>query len=199
MRSGRYLEQLDQSIWIARILQVITLVMAIAILLLAKQRTIIHVAPPTIEREYWIGPTNASREYIEQMAAFYATTVLTVNPDNALFAARAFLQQLTPDARGRLEATLMGEATYIKNHGLTQAFYPKAMDFLSARKLRITGTTIQWIAGKVVTQRNVSYTMTLEVNNYGVKIADFERIQQDGTHPSITSVETDSDTPDATP
>lgn len=193
MRLKRYLETLDNHAWMARLLQLVALAMAIVILVLSRRQTVIHVVPPKVDREYWVSATNASRDYIEQMAAFYITNILTLNPDNATFVARTFLSYLTPEARGRLEAALMGEAAYIKTRGLTQAFYPRSIDFHSSKRLSITGTLVQWVGGKVVTQRNATYNLTLEPTNYAIAIADFERVSDDRKTPSTAQPDPDGE------
>ncbi len=177
MRLARYLEKLDQAVWLARILQCTTLALAVAVLVLARQQTILHIAPPAIQRDYRIGPTTASKEYLEQMAVFLATSVLTVNPDNAEYTARAFLQHLTPEARGELEAALLGEASYLKKRAITQAFYPRTVDFFSPTQLRVTGTLVQWAGGKTITQRDAAYAMALEVKAYAVRLRSFALYQ----------------------
>lgn len=181
MLTGKYLERLDQTIWLARVLQVLTLLLTIAVLVLARQKTILHVVPPNLQQEYRIGPNSASREYLSQMASFLTTTALTVNRDNAEYAAHAFLQYLSPEARGRMNTTLLAEAQYIKRTGLTQAFYPKTIDFYSPQRLRITGTLMQWLGGKVITEHDISYILTLEVKNYAVTITDFAPTQDKST------------------
>lgn len=173
MRAAKYLERLDQAVWLNRILQLILLLLALGVLVMARHRTIVHIVPSQIQHEYRIGPTSASKEYLSQMASTFTTTALTVNSDNAEYAARAFLTNLTPEARGRIETTLLAEASYIKKTGLTQAFYPKTIDFYSPERLRITGTLMQWLGGKVIAQHDISYALTLEVKNYAVKISDF--------------------------
>ncbi len=173
MRTGKYLERLDQAVWLSRALQLLTLLLTIVVLILARQKTILHIVPAQVQHEYRIGPNTASREYLSQMASFLTTTALTVNRDNAEYAARAFLQHFSPEARGRIDTTLLAEAQYIKKTGLTQAFYPKAIDFYSPQRLRVTGTLIQWLGGKIITEHDISYTLTLEVHNYAVIISDF--------------------------
>jgi len=173
MRTTKYFERLDQAIWVSRALQLLTLTLSVAILVLARQKTILHIVPPNLQQEYRISPNTASREYLSQMASFYTTTALTVNRDNAEWAAHAFLQYLSPEARGRMNTTLLAEAQYIKRTGLTQAFYPKTIDFFSPQRLRVTGTLMQWLGGKVITEHDVSYALTLEVKNYAVTITDF--------------------------
>jgi hypothetical protein len=122
------------------------------------------------------------------MAVFFTTNLLTVNPDNAAFVTKAFVVHLTPEARARLETALLGEAAYIKTRGLTQAFYPKSITFHSSKRLSVTGTLVQWIAGKTVAQRNTTYDLTVETSNYGLTIADFERVQDDARHRPVDSV-----------
>ncbi len=183
MRVGAYLERLDQAVWLARVLQVLSLALAIAVLVLSRQSTIVHVAPPQFQQAYQIGPTYASREYLEQMTTFLVTNALTVNPESAEHQMRSFLGFLTPVARGRLESVLMGDAQYIKKNNLTQAFYPRTLDFYSPTKLRVTGTLMQWLAGKVVTERDAAYTITVEVKDYALRVKDFSYVPDDSADP----------------
>lgn len=179
MRAARYLERLDQATWLMRTLQLLTLLLTVAVLVLARQRTIVHVVPAALQHDYRVGPTSASKEYLTQMASFLTTSALTVNRDNAEFAVHAFLQQFSPEARGRLETTLLAEAKYIKERGLTQAFYPTVVDFFSPTRVRVTGTLVQWLGGKAVTNRNLSYTLGLEVKDYATIVTDFEAQETD--------------------
>ena len=103
MRVGPYLEKLDQALWLTRILQLTVLLLAVLALLLARQSTILHVAPPDFQREYTVRNTSASRDYIEQMSIFLLVNGLTVNPDSAIYSTKSFLRWLTPEARGKLE------------------------------------------------------------------------------------------------
>lgn len=173
MFAGKYLERLDQAVWISRISQILILLLTIAVLFVARQKTILHIVPPTIQQDYRIGPTNASREYLSQMASFLTTSALTVNRDNADYAVKAFVHYLTPEARATIETTLLAEANVIKKNALTQAFYPKVIDFYSPQRLKITGTLIQWLGGKLVTEQEVAYNLTLEVKNYAIVISEF--------------------------
>ena len=181
MRVGPYLEKLDQALWISRILQITILAMTLVILVLARQRTIVHVAPPDFRTAYDIGPSSASRDYIEQMAAFLVVNALTVSPESADFAAKSFLRFLTPEARGKLETVLLGDAQWIKKNQMSQAFYPRIIDHEGPGKLRITGTLVQWTAGKVVHTKDAAYQLTVAVRNYSLQIKDFTYVADEGT------------------
>jgi type IV conjugative transfer system protein TraE len=173
MRVTRYLERLDQLAWLNRLLQLLTLALAVAVLLLARRSTIVHIVPPEVTQEYRVGPRTASREYLSQMASSLTTLALTVSPDNAEYAARNFLRHLSPEARGHLEPVLLADAGYVRRSSLTQAFYPKTVDFFSPTRVRVTGTLVQWLGGKVIKQRDVAYNLSMEVRNYAVTITDF--------------------------
>jgi type IV conjugative transfer system protein TraE len=179
MRLGPYVEKLDQALWLVRVLTIIILAMTIGTLLLARKSTIVHVVPAQIAQPYDVGPTTASREYVQQMSAFLVTSALTVSPESADFAARALLRFLTPEARGRLETAFLGDAAFIKRNNLTQAFYPRTVDFFSPQRLRVTGSLIQWVGGKTVTERDAAYNLTIEVKNYGLVITDFAYVAED--------------------
>ncbi len=177
MRVGPYLERLDQALWLSRILQLTLLAMTIAILALARQSTIVHVAPPDFRAAYDIGPSTASRDYIEQMASFLIVNALTVSPDSAAYAARAFLRFLTPEARGKLEAAVLGDAEWIRRHGVSQAFYPRSIDFRGPTTLRVSGTLVQWTAGRLTASRDVAVDLQVLVADYHLKIKDMRYVE----------------------
>lgn len=191
MRVGPYIEKLDQALWISRILQLTILAMTITILVLARQSTIVHVAPPDFRTAYDIGPSSASRDYIEQMTAFLVVNALTVNPESADFAAKSFLRFLTPEARGKLETAILGDAQWIKKNQMSQAFYPRVIDHYGPGKLRLTGTLVQWTAGKVVQTKDAAYQITVAIRNYTLQIKDFTYVADEGTrapHPAAAPV-----------
>lgn len=187
MRVGPYIEKLDQTLWVSRILQVSILAMTIVILVLARQHTIVHVAPPDFRRAYDIGPSTASRDYIEQMTSFLVVNALTVNPESAEFSAKSFLRFLTPEARGKLETAILGDAEWIKKNAVAQAFYPRIIDFYGPTKLRLTGTLVQWTAGRLVTSRDVSIDLQITIANYTLLIKDFAYVTDDSTRATHTS------------
>jgi len=182
MRVGPYLEKLDQALWLTRILQLTVLLLAVLALLLARQSTILHIAPPDFQREYTVRKTSASRDYIEQMAIFLLVNGLTVNPDSAIYSTKSFLRWLTPEARGKLETALLGDAEWIKSNQVSQAFYPRACDFFGPLKLRVTGTLLQWTGGRLITSRDVAIDLRVAIDHYTLKIEDMAYVDTDRTH-----------------
>ena len=173
MRVGAYIEKLDHYLWLSRVLSLLSLVLAVVVVIFARQSTILHVAPPEFRTAYDIGPTTASRSYIEQMASFLVVNALTVNPESAEFAAKSFLRFLTPEARGKLQSAILGDAEWIKNQNVSQAFYSRTIDFFGSTKLRITGTLVQWTAGRLITSRDVAIDLQVQISNYALQIKDF--------------------------
>ncbi len=180
MRVGPYLEKLDQALWLTRILQITVLLLTVLALVLARQTTILHVAPPDFQKEYEVRKTSASREYIEQMSIFLLVNALTVNPDSAIFSTKSFLRWLTPQARGKLETAMLGDAEWIKSNQVSQAFYARACDFFGPLKLRVTGTLLQWTGGRLIATRDVAIDLRVTIDNYALKIEDLAYV--DTTH-----------------
>jgi len=187
MRVGAYIEKLDQHMWLSRILTIVVLVLALVLLVLARQSTIIHVAPPEFRTAYDVGPSTASRSYIEQMASFLVVNALTVNPESAEFAARSFLRFLTPEARGKLQSAVLGDAEWVKSNNISQAFYSRTIDFFGPTKLRITGTLVQWTAGRLITSRDVAIDLQVHISNSALQIKDFSYVADENLRrPSTT-------------
>jgi type IV conjugative transfer system protein TraE len=179
MRVGPYLEKLDQALWLSRILQITLLVLSVVVLLLARANTIVHVAPPDFRRAYWVGPTSASKEYVEQMAAFLITNAMTMSPDSAEYTVHAFLRFLTPEARGKLQTGLEGDAAWIKSNSIAQAFYPSAIDFYGPAKLRVYGTLMRWTGGKLITSKDMAVELVVTVTNYSLLIKDMSYVSDE--------------------
>jgi len=179
MRVGAYIEQLDQHMWLTRILTITVLVLAVLVLILTRQSIIIHVAPPEFRTAYDVGISTASRSYIEQMSSFLVVNALTVNPESAEFSARSFLKFLTPEARGKLQSAVLGDAEWVKNNNISQAFYSRTIDHYGSNKLRITGTLVQWMAGRLVTNRDVAIDLQIQINNYALQIKDFAYVSEE--------------------
>ena len=179
MRVGAYIEQLDQHLWLTRILTITVLVLAVLVLVLTRQSIIIHVAPPEFRTAYDVGPSTASRSYVEQMSSFLVVNALTVNPESAEFSARSFLKFLTPEARGKLQSAVLGDAEWVKNNNISQAFYSRTIDHYGNNKLRITGTLVQWMAGRLVTNRDVAIDLQIQINNYALQIKDFAYVSEE--------------------
>jgi len=64
-------------------------------------------------------------------------------------------------------------------NGVAQAFYPKAIDFFGPRRLRITGTLLQWTGGRLITSRDVAVDLEVVVASYQLLIKDFAYVADD--------------------
>ena len=151
-------------------LKVATLMLLIGLILngtFFKKDTIVMMSPPEVREEFWIGKADASEEYIEQMAVFFATLGGNLSPSNAAYNVNALLQYVTPGVYGEIKNSLMGEALSIIENNVTQAFFPNDVKVDGTTAI-VTGKTVRKIgSAKPLTER-VMYTMKFVINHYKI-------------------------------
>ncbi len=151
-------------------LKVATILMLIGLILngtFFKKDTIVTISPPEVREEFWIGKAEASEEYIEQMAVFFATLGGNLSPTNAAYNVNALLQYVTPGVYGDIKSSLMGEALSIIENNVTQAFFPNDVK-VDGMTAAVKGETVRKIgSAKPVTER-VMYTMKFLIHNYKI-------------------------------
>lgn len=88
--------------------------------LLGTERTI--VVPPSIERTFWVTKDKASREYLEQMAAYVSWLVLDVAPTTVDWKRNQLLEYVAPDDYAALKTQMDLEAERLRTNNATTSF-----------------------------------------------------------------------------
>ena len=116
---------------------------------LGTERTI--VVPPSIERTFWVTKDKASREYLEQMAAYVSWLVLDVTPSTVDWKRNQLLEYVAPDDYAALKTQMDLEAERLRTNNATTSFLiqqltadEKEQSVILAGRLRkqINGTDI---------------------------------------------------------
>ena len=87
---------------------------------LGTERTI--VVPPSIERTFWVTKDKASREYLEQMAAYVAWLVLDVTPSTVDWKRNQLLEYVAPDDYAALKTQMDLEADRLRTNNAATSF-----------------------------------------------------------------------------
>lgn len=88
--------------------------------LIGSERTV--VVPPAIERTFWVTRDKASREYLEEMAAFVAWLVLDVSPSNVDWKRNVLLNYVLPAEHGVVKSRLDLEADRLRRNNASTSF-----------------------------------------------------------------------------
>lgn len=77
-----------------------------------SERTIL--VPPSIDRTFWVARDQASREYLEQMAAFLAWLYLDVSPGTIDWKRNVLLNYVAPDEHAEMRRRMDLEAARLR-------------------------------------------------------------------------------------
>ena len=115
-----------------------------------REKTI--VAPPVLEKSFWVHGDEVSPEYLEQMALFFAGLALTYHPDNVDDQVRLFLRYADPAVYGALASRLEADAEKVRRNNLSSVFYPQEVR-IKGRRVALTGQLATFVGRKSVETR----------------------------------------------
>jgi len=131
--------------------------------LVGRERTII--APPVVNKTFWVTNSEVSEEYLTEMSVFFAYMRLNVTPANVQYQHEVLLRFADPSFYGELEGQLELERKYLLNEHLNKAYYPSnlAVDIKNL-KVRVIGTIHPSVGTEKFKEQNVVYEI-----KYGYK------------------------------
>lgn len=180
MDKKRFLSTLSQVQWGRDLWRLIALAMAASNVLLAcavigrdtAEKTI--VTPPIVEKAFWVHGDRVSSEYLEQMALFFASLVLTYHPDNIDGQVQLFLRHADPAAHGPLAARLAADRERIRHNGLSQVFYPVSVRVREAdRQVALSGDLVSMVGGQPAGTRRATYRLRFTYRNARLFVSEF--------------------------
>jgi conjugal transfer pilus assembly protein TraE len=134
----------------------------------------IIIAPPQIQREFWIEHDKASSEYLEQMGMFFALLGSNLSPSNAEYNIQTLISYVPPSNQPIVKAELSAQALYIKKNNLTQAFFPSTVEVdTETGSVTVSGNVVRNIGTTKISQEEMIIKMTLTTKNYRTYISEF--------------------------
>lgn len=88
--------------------------------LIGSEKTIL--VPPEINRSFWVSSNAASKEYLEEMAYWYAGLALNITPAVSEYQHHLFLKYAVPSEYGRLQAEMGARADFLKKNNTATQF-----------------------------------------------------------------------------
>ena len=177
----KYLSEKDnarQEIRFMRLLVVLLVVMMLLLVivsarLIGSQRTIL--VPPEITRSFWVSGTTVSKEYLEEMAYWYAGLALNITPIASDYQKNLFLEYAAPSEYGRLQAEMGIRAKFLqKNNASTQFSVRNITADEKNLRVALSGTLHTWASDKSAGERNAVFMVGFKHMNGKLYVSDFK-------------------------
>jgi len=177
----RYVSERDNAIDEIRFMRllVVGLVLVIAIeaglvfRLVTAEKTVL--VPPEIKRSFWLSGNAVSKEYLEEMAYWYAGLALNITPAVSEYQNDLFLKFAAPSERGRLQAEMGARAEFLKKNNVATEFSIRGVA-TDERNLRValSGTLYTWASDKKAGERNTTYLVGFKFMNGRLHVSDLK-------------------------
>lgn len=155
-------------------LTVVVLIEAGAMLRLAGAEKTVLV-PPEINRSFWVSGNAVSKEYLEEMAYWYAGLALNITPAVSDYQNNLFLKYAAPSEYGRLQAEMGARAEFLKkNNTATQFSVRNVTTNEKDLKVALSGTLVTWTSDKKAGERNATYLVGFKFMNGRLYVSDFK-------------------------
>jgi conjugal transfer pilus assembly protein TraE len=152
---------------------VILLQLGTTLRLMGSEKTVL--VPPEIKRSFWVSGTAVSKEYLEEMAYWYAGLALDITPAAAEYQNRMFLAYAAPSEYGRLQAEMGVRAEFLKKNNAATQFAVRTIT-VDEKNLRValSGTLSTWTSDKKAGERNATYMVGFKFMNGKLYVSDFK-------------------------
>lgn len=141
--------------------------------LVGAEKTVL--VPPEINRSFWVSGNAVSKEYLEEMAYWYAGLALNITPAVSDYQNSLFLKYAAPSEYGRLQAEMGARAEFLKkNNAATQFSVRNITTNEKDLKVALSGVLVTWVSDKKVGERNATYLVGFKFMNGRLYVSDFK-------------------------
>lgn len=157
-------------------------IIAIIILLLILGSVInkkIVVLVPQVAPEYklWVGQSQVSNEYLTTLSRNVMDLMLNITPYNVDAQHQEMLNVVASEYQAPLKAKLSNIAKIIHENNISQNFYTEKISIIHDKSVvYISGNLNEYIDKTLASVVNQIYKLTFKVSNYGVRLVNFELI-----------------------
>lgn len=142
-----------------------------------NERTIL--IPPEIHKTVWVDAEKVSNEYLEEMAYYISTLVLTVSPETVKYQGETLLRYAAPEARGALKTAVEMNAAKLAANSASTIFHPSSIAFgngKNAMKVVITGVLSTFVADKKVEDAQKSFLVDFKYRSGKIFIVNLQEV-----------------------
>lgn len=132
------------------------------------------ITPPSIKQGFWVTNKSVSREYLEEMAYWYAGLALNVTPAGIAYQNELFLKYAAPSEYGRLQQEMLSRSEFIKKNQTSSQFAVEDISVDEKRmRVALAGKLTTWVAEKRAGMRNTTFMIGFHYINGKLYISDF--------------------------
>lgn len=132
------------------------------------------ITPPNIRQGFWVTNKVVSKEYLEEMAYWYAGLALNVTPAGITYQNELFLKYAAPSEFGRLQQEMIARSEFLKKNQISSQFAVENIS-VDEKKMRVAliGKFNTWVAEKRAEIRNTTFMIGFQYINGKLYISDF--------------------------
>lgn len=139
--------------------------LAVAIILLSSflflKRERIIIAPPVVEKEFWIDGKNISPTYLEQFGYFLSQLLLGKSAHSAPSQRNLLLRHTDPAFVGFLKSKLRDEEELLQKQNASYIFFPISIQTnVEKRQVLIEGDRVFYVGGKQISSEREGYILS---------------------------------------
>ena len=143
-----------------------------------RERTVI--TPPVVRDTFWIDSSDASDQYLQEMATYFVLLTSNVSPSNVEYQNKLFLNYVNPAEQGSLKQSLDKQAQRIKRNNITTMFYITGFKINSeANKVIVMGQMNSLIGDKLVSNKGQAFRVSFKIINGKLYIDEFGMVKPD--------------------
>jgi len=140
---------------------------------LGMEKTV--VLPPEVNKSFWVTSNSVSKDYLEQMAYWYAGLVLNASPYTGEYQKQMFLRYATPTDTGRLSKEMDNRIDYLKQNNASTQFAALTISAdENAMKVSISGDLSTFIGDKRVSNKIIFYAISFKYLNSRLYVSEFK-------------------------
>lgn len=139
----------------------------------------IVIVPPTINKSFWLSGTEVSKDYLEQMAYWYAGLVLNATPATGEYQKQMFLRYATPSDVGRLTTEAATRLEYLAKNSASTLFTVEALTTNEGlMKVALTGGLSTFVGEKRIENRRTNFVIGFAFINGRLYVKEFKETNE---------------------
>ena len=144
---------------------------------LGMEKTVI--VPPVIEKSFWVSGNEVSKNYLEQMAYWYAGLALNVTPTTGAYQKQQFLHYATPSDTGRIAAEMTLRLDFFSKNNTSTLFTAQKLNTdEKLMKVAIVGELDTFVGDKRASARRTVFVIGFKYLNGRLYVSEFKETSE---------------------
>jgi len=168
----------------------LTLALIVALVVILKiagtERTV--VVPPVIDKSFWVTSERASKDYLNQMAAYVAYLILDVDPATIDWKKDALLNWVQPSEHGAMKSRQEFEADRLRKMNGATFFRPQQLvPNEEKQSVVVQGRLRTTVNGQETNNETKSYLVEFDYSGGRAHLKTFKEIVRDPNTPALAA------------